>query len=200
MCKHRNGPSAGHGRAVLARAGRMLLDKDYGSRRGWTGSDGRSAWHPRCCRPGRANRHRRPPGPPGPRSPPDGCLRASGPEPLSRSLRRPPAPLPGPCRPPRPSSRFQLARGPSGQSDSEGRTRHPPRRPGRRPGAEGATQQSGSAQLGSHGYPSAGPASCIRSISRGGDSLESLSLGTLPRSSVSLSHPFRKKVSTCESM
>ena len=35
----RNGPSAGHGRAVLARAGRMLLDKDYGSRRGWRGSD-----------------------------------------------------------------------------------------------------------------------------------------------------------------
>ena len=40
--------SAGHGRAVLARAGRMLLDKDYGSRRGRTGSDdGRSVEHPR---------------------------------------------------------------------------------------------------------------------------------------------------------
>ena len=39
-----SGPSAGHGRAVLAQAGRMrLLDKDYGSRRGRTGRDGRSA-------------------------------------------------------------------------------------------------------------------------------------------------------------
>ena len=39
----RNGPSADHGQAVLARAGRMLRDKDYGSNRGWRGSDGRSA-------------------------------------------------------------------------------------------------------------------------------------------------------------
>ena len=46
----RNGPSAGHGRAVLARAGRMLLDKD-GSRRGWRGSDGRSASSSICDGP-----------------------------------------------------------------------------------------------------------------------------------------------------
>ena len=39
--------AGGHGRAVLARAGPMPLDKDYGSRPGRTGSEEESAQHPR---------------------------------------------------------------------------------------------------------------------------------------------------------
>ena len=39
----RNGPLAGCAARAAARVGLKLLDKDYGSRRGQTGSDGSSA-------------------------------------------------------------------------------------------------------------------------------------------------------------